>query len=515
MRRWWVPALLLVLGAATPALAHPHVFIANRTTVSFQDGKLQGFGFQWTFDPMFSAMILGDYDPGHTGRFDAARTAALKAGAFDNLVNYHYFVAIWVGGKPFKLVIRKFTPSVADGGRLVYSFFIPVNVPVTTEPQTVMLTVYDDTYYVAFDILHLQDVAVVSRTGRCLLPGDPEDQGEAAVAGPVHAGPARDPVQGVPFMKRLAAAATLLLMASTLFAQEVPNPFTAKGSRPNEGFFHAVTSGIMAALANAMAPVQRNLNNSLAGLTQSLKGSRSLGGLLFVVLISLAYGMFHAAGPGHGKTIVSSYFLANEARLRHSVVIGYLIAAVHSLAALSVVLVLYYLIRGLFSANIEQANHWIQLGTFAVIAVIGGVMLVGRIRGGGHHHLLGHHGHDHHEHGEHELEDQPAAGITLRKLVGIAVPAGVIPCPGAVAIVLFALSLHMLAVSVLSVVSISVGMGITISATGAIVILAKQGALKAISAGHEERDSRLRRVAEVGGAALLFLFGLVFFLAQL
>jgi nickel/cobalt exporter len=304
-------------------------------------------------------------------------------------------------------------------------------------------------------------------------------------------------------MKRVAASVALLLIASGLFAQEVPNPFTARGAHPREGLFQLMTSGLTAAVANAMAPVQRGLNESLAAVTRSLEGSRSLRGLLFVVLISLAYGMFHAAGPGHGKTIVSSYFLANNARLRHSVAIGYLIAGVHSLAALSVVLVLYYLIRGLFSSHIEQANHWIQLGTFAVIAVLGAFMLVGRIRGTGHHHHA-------HAHG-----GAPPPEITLRSLVGIAIPAGVIPCPGAVAVILFALSLHMLLVSVLSVVSISIGMGITISVTGAIVILAKQGALKAAGAGHEERGPRFRRVVEIGGAGLLFLFGVVFFLAQL
>jgi ABC-type uncharacterized transport system substrate-binding protein len=158
-----VPVLCLLLGSALPALAHPHVFIANRTTVTFNQGVLQGISFQWTFDPMFSAMILGDYDPAHTGRFDAAGAAALKAGAFDNLVNYHYFIAIWVGEKPVKkFPIQKFTPSVADKGRLVYSFFVPVKLPVTSADQTVLLTVYDDTYYVAFDILHVEDVTVQS-----------------------------------------------------------------------------------------------------------------------------------------------------------------------------------------------------------------------------------------------------------------------------------------------------------------------------------------------------------------
>jgi ABC-type uncharacterized transport system substrate-binding protein len=158
-----VVALLALLGPAPPALAHPHVFIANRMTLMFDHGTFQGIGFQWTFDPMFSAMILGDYDPGHTGRFDASRAASLKQGAFDNLVNYHYFIAIWVHGKPVKkLVIQKFSPSVADKRLLVYRFFVPLRLPVSVEEQTVLLTVYDDTYYVAFDILHTQDVVVQS-----------------------------------------------------------------------------------------------------------------------------------------------------------------------------------------------------------------------------------------------------------------------------------------------------------------------------------------------------------------
>jgi nickel/cobalt transporter (NicO) family protein len=304
-------------------------------------------------------------------------------------------------------------------------------------------------------------------------------------------------------MKRLAFAAVLALCTTTCFAQEVPNPFTAQGARPREGFFHALTSGLTAGVTNAMAPVQKTLTESLAAITRSLQGSRSIGGLLFVALVSFLYGVFHAAGPGHGKTIVSSYFLATNAKLRHSMVIGSLIAAVHSLAALSVVLVLYYLIRGLFSTGIEQANRLIQLVTFAVIAVLGGFMLVGRIRGSAHHH---------HVHGK-DPETRPV--VTLKSLAAIAVPAGIIPCPGAVAVILFALSLHMLGVSVLSVVSISAGMGVTISLTGALVILAKQGAAKALSREHEERGSWFRRAVEIGGAAVLFLFGLVFFLAQL
>jgi ABC-type nickel/cobalt efflux system permease component RcnA len=58
-------------------------------------------------------------------------------------------------------------------------------------------------------------------------------------------------------------------------------------------------------------------------------------------------------------------------------------------------------------------------------------------------------------------------------------------------------------------------MGTTISATGAVVILVKRGAIRAVAGAHEERDMLIRKVVEIAGAAILFLFGLVFFLAQL
>jgi ABC-type nickel/cobalt efflux system permease component RcnA len=241
----------------------------------------------------------------------------------------------------------------------------------------------------------------------------------------------------------------------------------------------------------------------MAKMTLALEGSKSVGGLLLVIALSLAYGIFHAAGPGHGKTVVSSFLLANESKIIHSFIIGYLVAAVHALSALTVVGVLYYLIRGIFATGVERTNRYIQLVTFAVIAAIGAVMLVRRVAGREHHH-----------HGP-SAESLPARRLTTRSLLGIAVPAGIIPCPGAVAVILFALSLHMLAVSILAICSISLGMGTTIGLTGAAVVLVKRGAIRVFAGAQKERDSKIRTIVEVSGAAVLFLFGLILFLAQL
>jgi ABC-type uncharacterized transport system substrate-binding protein len=158
----------VVFAAVTlvPAFAHPHVFINNKMTVLFDDGKLKGITFRWTFDEMFSEMILTDFKPDAGGSFSAKTASGIKAGAFDNLENYHYFLAFSIGNRPLKKIqIEEFTPSVVEGGKLVYAFFVPLNVPVTPQEQAVRVTVYDDSYYVAFDVMHADDAVIKGAEG--------------------------------------------------------------------------------------------------------------------------------------------------------------------------------------------------------------------------------------------------------------------------------------------------------------------------------------------------------------
>ncbi|MGA2479948.1 MAG: DUF1007 family protein [Spirochaetia bacterium] len=57
-------------------------------------------------------------------------------------------------------MIERFAPSVPDKNKLVYTFFIPLKLALQQRDQTVRLTVYDDSYYIAFDLLHIDDVTV-------------------------------------------------------------------------------------------------------------------------------------------------------------------------------------------------------------------------------------------------------------------------------------------------------------------------------------------------------------------
>jgi nickel/cobalt transporter (NicO) family protein len=306
---------------------------------------------------------------------------------------------------------------------------------------------------------------------------------------------------------------TAFLVYSVFLAwPESPNPFTSSGS-PSPAASTALATGVIAALA----PFLRSLTDQLTELAKRLRDERTPGAVLAFALVSLAYGVFHSLGPGHGKTIVSSFFLAKDAKISHSLAAGYLIAMVHAISAIGIVLALFYLVQGVFSIGFENASKYVQIVSFAAIAAIGGVMLVRRILGKEHSHHLGHrheHGHAEHDHGNKMRDDEISSVVTGRELAGIALASGIVPCPGASAILLVSLSLGVVAAGIAAVVMISVGMGITVTVIGAIAIFAKRGVIKA-SGSDSGRASRIvRRVVEIGGAALIFLLGLAFLLAQ-
>ena len=168
MRRGFLRVALFLavsLGAAAEAFAHPHVFIANTMHVVFDGHSLDHIEFKWVFDDLFSSMLLTDFDKNHTGRFTADEAAAIKKGAFDNLKNYHYFLAFSLDGRPIRLPpIEHFLPSISNGA-LVYTFRLPLRLDIAKNAShTVGIVIYDDTYYVAFDIMKIAYVALESDT---------------------------------------------------------------------------------------------------------------------------------------------------------------------------------------------------------------------------------------------------------------------------------------------------------------------------------------------------------------
>lgn len=172
---------------------------------------------------------------------------------------------------------------------------------------------------------------------------------------------------------------------------------------PSTGFF----SGIL----NWINAQQQGFYRQLTGAMKSMRDGGS--GAWLLVGLSFAYGIFHAAGPGHGKAVISSYMLANEVALRRGVMLSFVSAFLQAATAIVVMTLVYFLLRGT-SISMTDATYFLEVSSYVLITAFGawllwkkaGVKLLARISGRPAHSLsaaVAHshsHGHAHaHSHG--------------------------------------------------------------------------------------------------------------------
>jgi len=142
-------SIILLVIFCSVVLSHPHVFIAQRIKIVFDDQGLAGFKIYWTFDDMFASMIAGDYDKNQNQVLEKSEVALIKKEAFSYVSNYNYFTFVKIDGKPFDVkFIRDFSAEFHDK-QLVYKFFIPCHVTATSNFKRVTVASYDPSYYSA------------------------------------------------------------------------------------------------------------------------------------------------------------------------------------------------------------------------------------------------------------------------------------------------------------------------------------------------------------------------------
>ena len=133
-------------------LAHPHLFIENHVTIVFDQNGLAGFQYRWVFDEISGASYIMDYDSDQDGSFSGKELAILKSEAFDNLRDYNYMSHVEIDGKTFIVkYTTDFLASIEDN-KLVYRFFIPCHVKAISSSKKIILSVYDDSFFVDFSL---------------------------------------------------------------------------------------------------------------------------------------------------------------------------------------------------------------------------------------------------------------------------------------------------------------------------------------------------------------------------
>ncbi len=142
-------------------------------------------------------------------------------------------------------------------------------------------------------------------------------------------------------------------------------------------------SGQPAGIRAADGPVaygEAGADASRAGNRRApLQDSDPFSAALLLVAISFAYGVLHAAGPGHGKAVISSYVLADGQTVRRGILLSFMAALIQALSALVLVAVLILVLRST-GLQIKAMEAWLETLSWGFVAVVGAWLLYYQLR---------------------------------------------------------------------------------------------------------------------------------------
>jgi nickel/cobalt transporter (NicO) family protein len=339
---------------------------------------------------------------------------------------------------------------------------------------------------------------------------------------------ARPALAGARRVFPLLLLALAILLPLQCQGQGVHHPF-AVGA--NEG---AVSSaqGVSGWILAQESGFYRLLSGAIRAAKQS--GAAPWG----LVALSLGYGIFHAAGPGHGKAVIASYMLANESALRRGLVIAFGAALLQGASAVAIVGIGAIVFRAAATRMTAAANA-VEIVSYAGIVILGAVLVyvkgtsllaawraspaIAAYAAGGDGAASAFFADDcadDHVHGPgcaHFHVPDPrtlGAGFSWKSALLTMIAAGARPCSGAILVLVFALAQGIFSAGIFAVAAMSLGTAITTAALASAAVFAKKAVVKYSKAGSGQAVIA-GRLFEFGAAVAVLGLGLALLLAVL
>lgn len=251
-----------------------------------------------------------------------------------------------------------------------------------------------------------------------------------------------------------------------------------------------------------------------SGFSALLRRRQSIGVVLLSLVAAFAFGMLHALGPGHGKTVVAAYLVGSRGTARHALALGFTVTATHT-AAVYLLGFITLVAAGLIAP--ERLYVYLGVASGLIILLMGVALAIGRAGqlrktaagagehrhgpfGRAHSHLPAQpeaeiagapalalsaafarpthapHDHDHPQLPAREAhpETRPPGSPGWRSLVGLGIAGGMIPCPSAIIVMLAAISIGQVLYGMLLIVAFSLGLAGVLTAIGVVLVAGKR-----------------------------------------
>ncbi len=316
----------------------------------------------------------------------------------------------------------------------------------------------------------------------------------------------KEPVASrLPLRLALAAGAVLAAVGVLGALAWIVGPIAAPPPRSPFGIGFREAAPAATGLGGWLLNVQSNFSRNLQGAVTALKAGGGWGPL---VAMGFAYGVFHAAGPGHGKAVIAGYIVAGERSLRRGFALSAAAALLQAFVAIAIVGVGVLILKAT-AGGMTRAGMLIETVSFALVALLGAAVTwrkAGRLAalatdaptascapGCGHTHLT------------------DAAALdrlgNWRERAGVVLAAGSRPCAGAVLILVFSASQGLLWAGIAATLAMALGTALTTGVLASLAVFAKALALR-LAGGRGQGGALVVGGLELLAAAFVLVLGL-------
>ncbi|RLQ88436.1 nickel/cobalt transporter [Notoacmeibacter ruber] len=363
----------------------------------------------------------------------------------------------------------------------------------------------------------------------------------------------------VPYRYRNALSIALLGLAAVMIITMPALAQSSLGIGAAEPAAKPISSGLFGEVGRFIFEQQKQFYTLMKDALLAMRSNPAAGWTL--IGLSFLYGILHAAGPGHGKAVISTYMVANEIALRRGIVLSLVSALLQGLMAVAIISAVFLVLRG---TAISQTDTVFTLEILSYAFLTGfGLWLLARkllpllkntfrrrpaaapmaISGGGvalvatHHHFAPHddhadhvHEHVHHHHGDathahhhapgevcsscghaHMPDPSQIAGERFRptEALSAVIAVGLRPCSGALIVLTFAFLNGMVVAGIGSVFAMALGTAITVAALATLAVTAKNVAIRFAGGTGSAVARQVQLVVELLGAGLITILGIM------
>ncbi|MEY4504511.1 MAG: hypothetical protein RL154_805 [Pseudomonadota bacterium] len=246
---------------------------------------------------------------------------------------------------------------------------------------------------------------------------------------------------------------------------------------------------------NDIASILKTISLELGKLLAQVQNDNAILPLFLLLSLSFLYGLLHAAGPGHGKTLVASYFMAQDKSYKKAFAISGAIAITHVFSAFAITAVGYFILTDILSFTIYGSSKLISQISGMAIIFIAIYLLYNKFK---HYHNIP----------QNRWRTQPFSSCKCSSCstkdtteLALILSAGIIPCPGTITIFLLALSTGIYIAAFLSAIAMSLGMGAIIAISAILSVKFRKSAKNSFS--------KYLTILDFGAIFIIIFIGLI------